>query len=82
MPEKISLRINPRNPNHHLWNNQGTWWLHCTIHLNDHTKRRLRRSLQTRDVEEARRRRDLLLIELEAEANRTRQAADDPTSAP
>ena len=59
-----SLRVNPDNPNHHLWNNNGTWWLHYTLHLPDYTARRIRRSLHTRDLHEARSRRDELLTEL------------------
>ena len=59
-----SLRVDPENPNHHLWNNHGTWWLHYTLHLPDYTKRRIRRSLHTRDPHEARSRRDELLTEL------------------
>lgn len=53
--------VNGRNPNNHLWNNNGTWWVHYTEHLPDWTKRRVRRSLGTRDVTEARRRRDAIL---------------------
>ncbi|MGA0133677.1 MAG: hypothetical protein ACO3ND_04905 [Opitutales bacterium] len=56
-----SLRIDVGNPLHHLWNNNGTWWVHYTEHLPDFTKRRVRRSLGTRDQEEAVRRRDALL---------------------
>ena len=52
------------DPNHHIWDNNGTWWLHYTLHLSDYTKRRVRESLRTRDVAEARRRRDLRLAEL------------------
>ena len=33
---KIAIRIGS-NPNHHLWNNNGTWWLHYTEHLPDYT---------------------------------------------
>jgi hypothetical protein len=58
---KISLRINQANPDHHLWNNNGTWWIHLTLHLPDFTKRRLRRSLSTSDLATARRQRDHLL---------------------
>jgi hypothetical protein len=83
MTIKISLRIDPNNPNHHLWNNQGTWWIHCTLHRFDHTAHRLRRSLQTRCIEEARKRRDQLLAALaaEAEANRSIQSAETATVA-
>ena len=49
------------NPNHHLWNNNGTWFVHFTIYPSEHTKERVRRSLETRCVVEARRRRDVLL---------------------
>lgn len=61
-PATVSLRgSDARKPNHHLWNNNGTWWLHYTLHLADYTKRRVRESLRTRDLEEARRRRDARL---------------------
>ena len=52
------------NPNHHLWNNNGTWWFHCTIHRPDYTKERVRRSLGTSDVKTARSRRDEHLAQL------------------
>lgn len=48
------------NPNHHLWNNRGTWWCHFTIHRPDYTAQRIRVSLRTRDLETARARRDEL----------------------
>lgn len=63
---KLSLRVNPANPDHHLWNNNGTWWCHYTEHLPDYTKRRVRVSLRTGDLAAARRRRDKLLFALEA----------------
>lgn len=49
------------NPDHHIWNNNGTWWCHFTIHKPDHTKHRVRVSLSTKDRVIARSRRDLLL---------------------
>ena len=61
-----SLRVDPANPNHHLWNNHGTWWLHYTLHLPDYTKRRIRKSLSTRSLEAARTKRDTLLTGLAA----------------
>jgi hypothetical protein len=48
-------------PDHHLWNNHGTWWCHYTVHLPDYTKRRVRLSLGTPSVEQARKLRDRLL---------------------
>jgi hypothetical protein len=48
-------------PDHHLWNNNGTFWCHYTVHEPDYTKRRVRVSLHTKDQSEARARRDALL---------------------
>ncbi|MDB6166796.1 MAG: hypothetical protein JWQ83_1936 [Lacunisphaera sp.] len=53
-----SLRISEANPNHHLWNNNGTWFLHYTVYPTPFTKERIRRSLGTKDVTTARERRD------------------------
>ena len=58
-----SLRVNHTNSLHHLWCNNGTWWVHYTLHF-DHRKRRIRRSLKTNDLAEAVRRRDELLAEI------------------
>jgi len=48
--------LSPRTPDagdrHHLWNNNGTWWVHYTLHFG-HRKRRIRRSLKTRSLAEA-----------------------------
>jgi hypothetical protein len=49
------------DPDHHLWRNGRLWWIAVTVHLPDWTKRRVRRSLGTDDVREARRRRDGIL---------------------
>ena len=57
-PPKLSIRVSEANRLHHPWNNNGTWWLHYTEHLADFTKRRVRRSLRTHDLELAIRRRD------------------------
>jgi hypothetical protein len=54
----IGIRIRPENPNHHLWNNHGTWFLHYTVHPTPLTKERVRRSLGTKDLATARRNRD------------------------
>jgi len=42
-------------------NNHGTWWLHYTTRFPDLTKKRVRKSLSTKDVEEARLLRDKIL---------------------
>ncbi len=57
----LSLRCHRGNPNHHLWNNNGTWWCHLTLHLPGFQKERLRLSLETHEVGHARRLRDSLL---------------------
>jgi hypothetical protein len=57
-----SLRIDPSNPDHHLWNNNGTWWVHYTEWLENHTARRVRRSLGTACRSRARALRDALLL--------------------
>ncbi|MDB6169824.1 MAG: hypothetical protein JWM88_2688 [Verrucomicrobia bacterium] len=51
----------PSNPNHHLWFNNGTWFVHYTVYPTPLTKERIRRSLKTRNLEEARLRRDVIL---------------------
>ncbi|HEV7404685.1 MAG TPA: hypothetical protein VGO11_17220 [Chthoniobacteraceae bacterium] len=58
---QLSVRINPANPNHHLWNNHGTWFIHYVVHPTPFTKERIRHSLHTKSIEEARRKRDALL---------------------
>lgn len=58
---RLSIRVDGDNRLHHLWNNNGTWWLHYTEHLPDFTKRRVRRSLRTHDLELAIQRRDAWL---------------------
>ena len=56
----LSIRINRKNQNHHLWNNNGKWWCHLTVHHPDYTTERRRLSLNTRDVNIARFLRDSL----------------------
>jgi len=67
----LSIKIDSENPDHHLWNNHGTWWVHYTTHQPDYTKRRVRVSLETRSRHEARQRRDTLFAHLEAEGVKT-----------
>lgn len=65
--EPVSVRIAPdfaalaaEDPNHHLWRNGRLWWVAFTIHRG-HLQERVRRSLGTADLVEARRRRDEVL---------------------
>ncbi len=57
----FALRSNPANPDHHLWNNNGTWFVHYTVHPTRFTKQRIRASLRTKNLTQARLRRDQLL---------------------
>jgi hypothetical protein len=61
MTPPLAIRLNPANPDHHLWNNNGTWFVHYTIHPTPLTKQRIRASLGTKNLAEARLRRDQLL---------------------
>jgi hypothetical protein len=80
----LSVRLDCRNPLHHLWNNNGTWWVHYTLHFGNR-KRRIRRSLKTSDLLVAIARRDALFARLaiegedvpERRAQRDRRDAED-----
>ena len=61
---RLSIRTNPANRRHHIWCNNGTWWVAYVIHFSCR-KRRVRRSLGTSCVEEAIRRRDDLFARIE-----------------
>ena len=65
----VRLVSKPRaaHPNHHLTNNNGTWWCQLTVHQGPFSKR-LRFSLGTGELEQARRRRDCLFAQLEGRA--------------
>ncbi len=71
------------NPDHNIWNNNGTWWCHYTVHREDHTAERLRVSLRTRDRAVARQRRDLLMAAVPgivARLPRAPAGSSDPVS--
>lgn len=51
------------DPDHHLWRNGRLYWVAFTVHLPGWQKERIRLSLGTADLPEARRRRDQLLAE-------------------
>lgn len=57
MAASLAIRVDDANPNHHLWNNHGTWWIHYTLRA-DGRRRRVRTSLATPNLEEARELRD------------------------
>ncbi len=49
------------DPDHHLWRNGRLYWVAFTVHLPGWQKERVRLSLGTADLREARCRRDALL---------------------
>jgi len=65
----LAIRTNPRNLNHHLFNNNGTWWIHFCLHRPDFTKERVRESLGTACLATARELRDLAFNHLDLHAN-------------
>ena len=69
------LRFNAVNPNHHLWHNNGTWFLHYTVYPTPTTKERVRRSLGTKDVNIARERRDSFFQQLLGSQPSTQKSA-------
>lgn len=73
----LAVRANPSNPDHHLWNNNGTWWCHFTVHSPDYTKERVRLSLKTRDRLQARKIRDSLLARYENQPPQAEELEDD-----
>jgi hypothetical protein len=55
--------VEAADPDHHLWRNGRLWWVAFTVHLPGWQKQRVRLSLGTADLLEARRRRDQVLRE-------------------
>ena len=49
------------DPDHHLWKNGTRWWIAITVHTRDWRVQRIRKSLGTADIREARARRDAVL---------------------
>ncbi len=66
--EELAIRVDKSNPNHHLWNNNGTWWLHYTVYPSPVTSERRRKSLRTNCLKQARKKRDQTLYELAKES--------------
>ena len=67
----ISIRLASKaradNPNHHLFNNNGTWWCQITVHRGPFSKR-LRFSLETPDLDRARQQRDRVFANLHSQS--------------
>lgn len=54
--------------NHHIWDNNGTWWCHLSLERSRGRAKRVRFSLKTNNVREARKRRDLIMKASDAKA--------------
>jgi hypothetical protein len=54
--------------NHHIWDNNGTWWCHLSLERRTGPAKRVRFSLRTNSVREARKRRDLIMNANETKA--------------
>jgi len=64
----FSSQIGPAtHPDHHLWRNGRRWWIAFTYHTGDGRKFRVRESLGTCDLAQARARRDDRLARFERE---------------
>lgn len=59
-------RLADINPDHHLWRNGRYWWVAFTLIHAGWRQERVRRSLKTTDVSEARQRRDALFAQYAA----------------
>ena len=75
----VAIRVNPTNPRHHLWNNNGTWFVHYTAYPTPLTKQRFRVSLGTRRLDKAQRKRDQLLRQLIGRRHSFRFATIEPS---
>jgi hypothetical protein len=72
-------RASETNPNHHLWKNGRLWWLAVTLLHDGWRQERVRQSLGTDDLGEARRRRDLVLARFARPAAPAARAAAGET---
>jgi hypothetical protein len=64
----LVTRRTDTNPNHHLWNNNGTWWIRFTLRSTAGESIRPAYSLKTADLDVARRKRDRILAAIEAKS--------------
>jgi hypothetical protein len=67
VPHSTAPPLTEQDPDHHLWRNGRLYWVAFTVHLPGWQKERVRLSLGTADLPEARRRRDLILREYPAQ---------------
>jgi hypothetical protein len=67
--ELATSRAFANNPNHHLWKNGRLWWIAFTLIHDGWRQERVRQSLGTDNIKEARRRRDSILALFAKPAN-------------
>ena len=60
--ETSEIRVS-YNPSHHIWLNNGSYWVQFNTHLPDHSQRRVRQNLHTDHHGIARVLRDTILHE-------------------
>jgi hypothetical protein len=74
MQTEPSLRLITRrtdtNPNHHLWNNNGTWWIRFTLRSSEGQTMRPAYSLKTPNLDAARRKRDRILAAIQTKSGK------------
>ncbi len=70
------------NPDHHLWRNGRFWWVAFTLIHDGWRQERVRRSLKTADVLEARRRRDAIFAQYDGRASTELSLRFVPSNAP
>ena len=58
---RLVIRSIKENANHHIWNNNGTWWCKFSLESDSGAKKRISKSLKTKDLDWARAIRDRLL---------------------
>ena len=64
----VALPDRKYGANHHIWDNNGTWWCHLSLERRTGRAKRIRFSLRTNNVREARKRRDLIMNASESKA--------------
>lgn len=66
----LVTRRTDANPNHHLWKNNGTWWIRFTLRSTEGESIRHAYSLKTPDLEAARRKRDRILAAIQTKSGK------------
>ncbi len=64
-------------PDHHIWDNNGTWWAHFSITRRRGRSKRVRLSLCTKSKKVARQRRDQLMKALPDEIDEVQRRWSD-----